>query len=220
MRRYFLQCIDEDSGFVIEEVPCGSLPLPALRRIVNPCPGDPDIKDTYLLSPEQIDALKQLCQLRVLPRQSFGQVSCQMQLTSWDNDEGLSYRLHTCRELPLMLMGIKPLSLLYGTVPTTEGFVEIPEYLFDPYVEAGRFVKRDYCLLVGTSDLIRFRSIRYVLYALRHEAWRIDAFIVLQHTASKTGWNEALTRMEGTLLGYEEWQNDVFINQMNQSSDP
>jgi hypothetical protein len=115
------------------------------------------------------------------------------------------------------LSRLKPFSYLYGTVPPKEHFVEIPEYLFDPYVDAGLFVKRDYSLRLVDISHESIKAHRYVLYALKHEAWRIDAFILLQNTAEKTGWNEAMTRMEGTLLGYEEWQNDAFVEQMNRA---
>ncbi|MCC6778157.1 MAG: hypothetical protein IT537_16220 [Hyphomicrobiales bacterium] len=52
---------------------------------------------------------------------------------------------------------------------------------------------------------------RFVLYALKHEEWRIDAFILLQETAARVGWSEGFERMLGSLLGYEEWQNEAFI---------
>jgi hypothetical protein len=33
----------------------------------------------------------------------------------------------------------------------------------------------------------------------------------LYKTAAKANWNEGLERLEGTLLGYEEWQDDAFL---------
>jgi hypothetical protein len=36
---------------------------------------------------------------------------------------------------------------------------------------------------------------------------------MLQDTAAKSGWNEGFERMQGSLLGYEDWQNDIFIEQ-------
>jgi hypothetical protein len=38
--------------------------------------------------------------------------------------------------------------------------------------------------------------------------------ILLLDTAAQTGWNEGFTRMEGSLLGYEAWQNDIFIERI------
>jgi hypothetical protein len=50
-----------------------------------------------------------------------------------------------------------------------------------------------------------------VLYALPREAWRIEAYLLLWKTAEKSGWNAGFERMEGSLLGYEDWQNDYHM---------
>jgi hypothetical protein len=67
-------------------------------------------------------------------------------------------------------------------------------------------IKREFVCGLSQSS-----GMRYVLYALRSEEWRIDAYILLKLTAEVSGWNQALERMEGTLLGYEEWQNNAYI---------
>jgi hypothetical protein len=54
---------------------------------------------------------------------------------------------------------------------------------------------------------------RRVLYALPGEQWRIDAYLLLWKTAKEAGWNEGFERMEGSLLGYEDWENDFHIEQ-------
>lgn len=43
------------------------------------------------------------------------------------------------------------------------------------------------------------------------EVWRIEAYLLLWATAEKSGWNAGFERMEGSLLGYEDWQNDVHL---------
>ena len=77
-----------------------------------------------------------------------------------------------------------------------------------PYVAAGRFIKR-------VQHGIRIKGLgpehRRVFYAQPGEEWRIDAYILMKKVAERSGWGEALERMEGSLLGYEDWQNDVFI---------
>jgi len=50
-----------------------------------------------------------------------------------------------------------------------------------------------------------------VYVATRGEEWRIDAFTLLRDVMDKSGRNEALERLEGSLLGYEEWQDDWWI---------
>ena len=49
------------------------------------------------------------------------------------------------------------------------------------------------------------------MYALPDQEWRINAMLLLLDTADKSGWSEGFERMQGSLLGYEEWQNDIFI---------
>jgi hypothetical protein len=123
----------------------------------------------------------------------------------WLDD--LPYQVHTNRELALMLDGVKPFAAFADEYPSLTDVSVIPERLFDRYVAAGRFVKREY---VGIKVLKGHRT-RRVLYARPDEAWRIDAYILLWHTGELIGWNESLERMEGFLLGYEEWQADAYI---------
>jgi hypothetical protein len=59
------------------------------------------------------------------------------------------------------------------------------------------------------------KGTRVLLYSLRHEEWRIDAFALVQNTAARTGWNESLERIVGSLLGYDEWQNDAYMEYLS-----
>jgi hypothetical protein len=49
------------------------------------------------------------------------------------------------------------------------------------------------------------------MYALPEQEWRINAMLLLLDTAVKSGWSEGFERMQGSLLGYEACQNDIFI---------
>lgn len=123
--------------------------------------------------------------------------------------DSLPYKVHTNRELFLMLRGTKPLAVFFDVCSDRSDFgVIFEERLFDPYVAEGRFIKRvQQGIRIRGSD----REFCRVLYALVGEEWRVDAYILMKRVAERTGWNEALERMEGSLLGYEDWQNDVFI---------
>ena len=55
-------------------------------------------------------------------------------------------------------------------------------------------------MLTGEKPLVAFAE------------WRIDAYLLLHQTAIKTGWREGFERMEGSFLGYKEWQNDAILN--------
>lgn len=113
----------------------------------------------------------------------------------------LPYLVHTNRELGLMLRGEKPLARfareLSAPVPVLERYFR----MFDRHVAEGRFVKRT----VMPYPKAPFQS---VYYALPGEEWRIDAMIEL---LSGDGWTLADERREGELLGYSDWQNNIWI---------
>jgi hypothetical protein len=127
--------------------------------------------------------------------------------------DSLSYEAHTGRELSLMLDGTKPFAAFSGQYPPSLDIEEIPERLFDPYVAAGIFVKGEH-IISGRNDR---KALRLVLYAARNHEWRINAYILLYETAAKTGWSEGFERLQGTLLGYSDWQNDEYIEKVYNS---
>lgn len=126
----------------------------------------------------------------------------------------LPYELHTGHELRLMLEGRKPLACFgheYPSVPLEE---IIPEAAFQAHVETGRFLKRDYVeLSVGAipSSRSNIKGVRHVFYSLPSESWRIDAYIAMKAQAAVSGWSEEMERLQGRLLGYEDWQTDAWI---------
>jgi hypothetical protein len=61
------------------------------------------------------------------------------------------------------------------------------------------------------------RGTRHLFYARPSEAWRIDAYIMMMAAAVKSGWSEGFERLEGSLLGYEEWQTDVHLERLRTS---
>jgi hypothetical protein len=132
----------------------------------------------------------------------------------------LPYKIHTNRELTLMLSDCKPLAAFVEDYPRETVHEVVPESKFEPYVLSGRFVKREKTYRSATCtdpqrDGAR-RSIRRVLYAQPTEAWRIDAYLLLHETAELSGWSEGFERIEGTLLGYEQWQNDAYLKMMRE----
>lgn len=120
------------------------------------------------------------------------------------------YRLHTGRELRMMLAGVKPLAVFSDVLEDDPSPWCFPEDVFDPHVDDGTLVKRE---LVELGD----DNVRVLLYALAAEAWRVDAYILLRQTALHDGWSDALTRMEGALLGYAHWQNDAHLARLRRA---
>lgn len=119
------------------------------------------------------------------------------------------YLLHTNRELLLMLQGRKPLSVFTEDEPSSTPSISplFPEAKFDAHVAAAQFVKYEYAETVNNGP----HRIRWVFYALAAEAWRIKAYVLLIETAKRSGWNEGFERMQGSLLGYSQQENDINI---------
>lgn len=116
--------------------------------------------------------------------------------------DALPYKVHTNRELALMLAGVKPLAVFDVASTDSDDDEDSPEKYFAPYVASGRFIRREHTYRDGRLQL---------LYALPTETWRIDSYIRLLETAQTAGWSEDSERMQGALLGYEDWQNDAYI---------
>ena len=121
---------------------------------------------------------------------------------------------HTGRELSLMLRGEKPLAMFYAEVSELPEEDLIPEDAFGPHISSGKFVRGEFILDMGYAEpLGRNALIKYVLFAQSAEAWRIPAMRLLKEcfSKSKCRWNEALERIEGTLLGYTDEEIAAWI---------
>lgn len=134
-----------------------------------------------------------------------------------DHLRALSYEIHTNRELEFMLKGIKPLAYFHDMIFDDHDMWESDKE-FEHQVELGTFVKhevRELCEpYTFNGHLIKGEWTRF--YALKNEAWRIPAFILLKKILRKHGWSDALERMEGSLLGYTDEQNDEYLEKRHQ----
>jgi hypothetical protein len=130
------------------------------------------------------------------------------------------YSIHTNRELEFMLERGKPLAHFSDWYPPEPNEDVIPQVAFAPYVATGFVEMRSFVELdrgPPPSEAPHLRGSLHVFYARPAEAWRIDAYIAMMAAASKAGWSEGFERLEGTLLGYTEQQNDVHIERMLKS---
>ena len=124
----------------------------------------------------------------------------------------LSTTNHTGRELDLMLEGKKPLAMFYAEVGEFPDEELVPEDKFASFVDSGRFVRGEtteegqHHPKLGSNV-----RVKYVFFALRAEAWRIEAMKLLRRESGKSGWSETCERMEGSLLGYTDEENDAHI---------
>ena len=113
-----------------------------------------------------------------------------------------------------MLKRGKPFAHFGDYYPSEPSEEIIPELAFAPYVAQGIFVKREYIELLSGAhrpDEVSIKGVRHVLYARAKEAWRIDAFIAMKGAAATAGWSIGFERLEGILLGYEEWQSEEHL---------
>jgi hypothetical protein len=126
--------------------------------------------------------------------------------------QGLSYEVHTNREVEFMLKGVKPLAWFSDVIFDDHDMPE-PDEDFEEHVQSGSFVKHEVRELwepyTNNGHVIKGRWSRF--YALKDEAWRIPAFMLLKKVQDKHKWNDALERMEGSLLGYTDEQNDEWL---------
>ncbi|MGJ4949395.1 hypothetical protein [Bradyrhizobium sp. HKCCYLS20291] len=122
------------------------------------------------------------------------------------------YLIHTGYELPLLLDGRKKLALFVEAYPpmSFEG-----ESRFDEWFAAGRLHKEVELEPFDnrTASELGTEGTRSVYFTAKGEEWRVPAIKLVWGAARKAhgGWNEYFERLEGMLFGYEDWQNDCWI---------
>jgi hypothetical protein len=134
--------------------------------------------------------------------------------------DDLTYEIHTGRELEFRLTRGKPLAHFSEAYPREPSEGIIPRRAFAPYVADGTFEMRAFVELLSGPPPPRARRVRgtlHVFYARPREVWRIDAFIAMMAAAARAGWSEGFERLEGSLLGYSDWQNDAHLGRMKRS---
>jgi hypothetical protein len=206
-RRFVLQALDPEHGSPVLEALFWVANFDELRALLGPCTDDdPELIGSYNLDTSDLVELSRLFGV------VFDSGGRETQLCRWHSLRNVPYLVHTGYELPLMLEGRKPFSYFVQEYPPHQHFRE--EY-FEPYVSK-RVLRREVELepfaapIHGKSGQV-FEGIRTVFYALKGEEWRIPAWKLIRTVAQKSGWNAQFERLEGTLLGYEDWQNDWWI---------
>jgi hypothetical protein len=121
-----------------------------------------------------------------------------------------------------MLTRGKPLAHFSEYYPPEPHEEIIPKQAFSPHVADGTFVMREFVVLDRTPPSPTAPPVLgslHVFYARPQHEWRIDAFIMMMAAAAKSGWSEGFERLQGSLLGYEEWQTDVHLERRRRSPD-
>ena len=119
----------------------------------------------------------------------------------------LPYLVHTNRELGLMLAGTKPLATFSYTDGYEVDFVLRYLRMFDRHAATGRFTKHK---KVSPLQKLNGRLHHQFFYTLPNEDWRVNAMLEL--LALPGAWSNERERRYGTLLGYKDWQNDIWLS--------
>ncbi|MEH2592103.1 hypothetical protein [Bradyrhizobium sp. AZCC 1721] len=169
---------------------------------------DPDLNHTYCLGDDQLAALIERFDVKY-DRAEFNSTDLAIALFRWHDASEAPYLIHTGYELPLLLDGRKKLARMSHACPpmTFDG-----EHRFDHWVAEGMLHREE---IIEPSDPPgkKYFGHRTVLYTPKGEEWRIPAHnLIWQASAKSAGWNEHLERLEGMLFGYEDWQNDWWID--------
>lgn len=217
----FVQAMDSESGLALCEVYLGQFPVNRIAMLLNCNVNELRPNIPVYIEDEQLSDLR--CSLGVDESAlvsflgDYRPGHHDLGIFIWSPGGGsLPYRLHTGRELLMMRDGDKPLSVFIGRIPSDESFVEIPEHLFDAYVKNGLLIKRE-IKEMQDKPVRGIEGHRVVLYAQKGQEWRLDAYALVRSLGNRIGWSEPLIRLEGTLLGYQDWQNDAYIAQMKAS---
>lgn len=121
------------------------------------------------------------------------------------------YLIHTNYELLLLLDGRKKLARMGDPFPPTKF---MGEERFDHWVERG-LLSREEEVELFEKPRKHWLGVRTVYYTLKGEEWRIPAMKLLKNAAARSGgWNVHFERLEGMLFGYEDWQNDWWLEHL------
>jgi hypothetical protein len=109
------------------------------------------------------------------------------------------YLIHTRYELPLLLEGRKKLACMSDDGPQM-GFSG--KHRFDHWAAEG---------LLHREEVIEPDTRTVTYYTPKGEEWRIPAYRLIERAGSGR-WNAHYERLVGMLFGYEDWQNDWWID--------
>jgi hypothetical protein len=187
--------------------------LEALRAILTrTADGDPDLEQTYLLDHEELAAIVAMFNVNFDAAQ-LDSKDLEISVSRTRSSDRTPYLSHTGYELPLLLDGRKKLARMSDVYPpmTFEG-----EDRFDHWVAKGILHREEIHEPFAKPVQRRGQTYlghRIVYYTPRGEEWRIPAMKLIWEASEKSGgWNEYFERLQGMLFGYEDWQNDWWIN--------
>jgi hypothetical protein len=206
---FILEAFDCDQWCPIAQTLFHVADIGSLRSILGAASDeDPELRRSYHLDDEELAALTARFGVG-LDRSLLESANLVIRFRRWQRLCEAPYLIHTGYELPLLLDGRKKLARMSDWYPpmTFDG-----EDRFDHWVAEG-LLHREEVLEPFDSPVRGCLGNRTVYYTLKGEEWRIPASKLIWEASSKAGgWNEYFERLEGMLYGYENWQNDWWID--------
>jgi len=199
-----VEYVDPAHGFVVGDGCVSVHDVPKLIDILGVSDCDPTFEGEYELTAEDFSCLaREKISIKLLHGRptSAGTVRRAVLL------DDLPYVVHTNRELPLMLEGMKPLAAFCAIVRAGDEKIH-PWESMSPFVQNGQLTEHSF--LLQNDEVLT----KYQLYSLPSESWRLQAYELLMRSGQESGWNESMERMQGSLLGYSEEENDMYINKI------
>jgi hypothetical protein len=181
-----------------------------LQRILGgPAADDPDLSAEYEIGPSEVAAINSQFFVGFTPELleiDAVEIFLFKRRASLQN---APYLIHTGYELPLLLDGRKKLARMYSEFPPHHEFAG--EDKFDRWVHEG-VLHKDVTNKPFKKPVGNIEGIRTVRYAPKGEEWRIEADKLIWKASDLSGcWNEHFERLEGMLFGYQDWENDWWI---------
>ncbi|MDV2987319.1 UNVERIFIED_CONTAM: hypothetical protein Q9R58_23700 [Methylobacteriaceae bacterium AG10] len=205
---FVLEALDVELWYPVLAAKFAVARLDDLRVILGEvCATDPGLARCYPLDAAEREAVEARFDVG-LDLAALGSRTIEVHLSRLRRQvTGVPYLVHTGFELPLLLEGRKTLACMPYEYPPHR----FPgEDSFDRWVERGVLHKE--VVLEPFEPNPRFEGLRTAYYTPKGEEWRIPAHKLLRRASGPGGgWNETFERLEGMLLGYEDWQNDWWI---------
>jgi hypothetical protein len=211
--RFVLEVFDCTLWCPIAQAPFYPTDVGPLRSILGPeAADDAEIERLYFLDGDQIAAI--VSAFGTFDPRQLDDVAAEIEIRLYrlPGTIEVPYLVHTGWELPLLLEGRKKLAIFSDWYPSP---LFDCEEAFDRWVADGALHKE--VIDVPFEKTTKWLGDRTVYYALKGEEWRIHAHKLIQDASGKSGgWNEHFQRLEGMLFGYEDWQNDWWINTLSE----
>jgi hypothetical protein len=207
---FILEAFDRDQWCPVAQTLLHVADIGSLRSVLGVTGDkDPELRCTYYLDDEDLAALAARFGIE-LDHSLLKTANLVITLSRWHHIYEVPYLTHTGYELPLLLEGRKKLARMLDHYPpmTFSG-----EDRFDHWVAEG-LLHREEVIEPFDSPSGEYLGLRTVYYTPKGEEWRIPASKLIWDASRKAGgWNEHFERLEGMLYGYEDWQNDWWIDQ-------